>query len=282
MKTKPKIAFLIPIASAQSVKDWHLFCTFLKQTLGSIFNSSNKDFCVVVAGHEAPDFDLPKDERFKFLSLNHPVIKRSERTLVKSVQDKMIKLAAAWGCAKSEWNPEYVMRFDGDDLVSSELVEYVACAKPEAGFYIRQGWLWNTGSRYLIQGTEWFDRLCGSCLIIRADLADCTGPFLNTLEGAILDAQGRVFEAKNNCSLVPGALSGTLLLNDSHGRAEAQFQYLGHQLATVPFKASVYRMQNPQSLTGRGNEFISLRYFLGKLRRTRLITPKLKKEFMLP
>ena len=40
------------------------------------------------------------------------------------------------------------------------------------------GWIWRTAARYFIQRTETLDRICGSCLIIRSDLADLTGPFL--------------------------------------------------------------------------------------------------------
>ena len=39
-----------------------------------------------------------------------------------AVKDKMIKLAAAWDYAKCTWNPQYVMKVDWDDLVSSRLV----------------------------------------------------------------------------------------------------------------------------------------------------------------
>ena len=73
----------------------------------------------------------------------------------------------------------------------------------------------------------------------------------------------------------------TLLLNDSHQRYTAQFAYLGHQLETVPFNAAVCRLHenNAGADESRGTE--TLRMFLGRVRRTRLITPGMKKEFML-
>ena len=38
--------------------DWEVACSHLRQTLKSVQNSSNGNYCVVVAGHEAPDFDV--------------------------------------------------------------------------------------------------------------------------------------------------------------------------------------------------------------------------------
>ena len=99
----------------------------------------------------------------------------------------MIKLGAAWGYAKSTWNPKYVMKLDWDDLVSSQLVEWLVSAEDEPGYLIKHGWIWRSHVPYLVQRTEYFDRGCGSCLIIRSDLADRVGPFRTQVEGGRLD-----------------------------------------------------------------------------------------------
>src|SRR5206468_8273142 len=137
-------------------------------------------------------------------------------------------------------------------------------------------------SRYLIQRTEYLDRECGSCLIIRSDLADKNGPFLTEVEGVVLDEASSKFAASDHYSLVPGSGISTLLLNDSHQRYAAQFAYLGHKLSTLPFRAVIYRIGNPDSNsaaleTGRR----SLRMILGTIRRTKLMTTILKREFAL-
>jgi hypothetical protein len=281
MNGRPRIVFLIPIASSRVIKNWQLACSYLRQTINSIFNSSNGNFCVVMAGHEAPDFDLPRDSRFKFLSLDHPLPAQGDGFWVAAMRDKRTKLAAAWDYARSAWNPNYVMKVDWDDLVSSRLVDWLVAAKDEPGYRITDGWLWCSGARHVMQRSETFDLVCGTCLIIKGELADSRGPFLNSMDGVRLDEAALKIERADNRSLVPGAGMGTLLLNDSHGRAESQFRYLGQQLGVVPFRAAVYRIQNSQSVSGRGFKIHSLRYFLGGLRRTRFITTKLRKEFML-
>src|SRR6266513_1380707 len=107
MNERPRIVFLIPILSRRRVKDWHLACAYFKQTLSSIFNSTSRNYCVVVAGHEAPDFQLPSDARFKFLSLNHPLPSQENGYYLAAVKDKLINLKAAWKYAKSTSSPQY-------------------------------------------------------------------------------------------------------------------------------------------------------------------------------
>jgi len=272
---------LIPIASRRRINDWNIACGYFKQTLSSIFNSTDGNYCVVVAGHEPPDFQLPEDPRFKFLSLDHPLPSLEGGHYLAAVKDKMIKLSATWSYTKAAWNPQYVMKLDWDDLVSSRLVDWLVSAGKEAGYLIKHGWIWRAGSHHFVQRTEQFDRVCGSCLIIRSDLADRTGPFLTHVEGTNLDEEGYRFAANDHYSLVPGSGTGTLLLNDTHQRYTAQFAYLGHQLATVPFSAAVCRIDHGNNAGDPAPPRRTMRMLLGRIRRTRLITSGLRKEFML-
>jgi hypothetical protein len=284
MHLRPAIVFLIPFASRRVKSQWEIACAHLRQTLRSIQNSTSGNYCVVVAGHEAPDFDVRFDSRFHFLSLTHP-IPSHEHYHASLVLDKLTKIASAWDYARSTWNPRYVMKLDADDFISSRLVAWIQTAGGEAGYLIKNGWVWGSGSHYFIQHTECFDRTCGSCLIIRSEVADQTGPFLSEWEGVSLDEAGSRFAASNPYSLVPGFGMTTVLLTDSCTRFPAQFAYLGHKLSAVPFSAVVYRTGNPDSVEGRlrlnAPPIKTLRMIIGKMRRTRFITQSLRREFML-
>ena len=283
MTDRPSVVFLIPFASRGVKSKWDIACAHLRQTTRSIQNSSNGNYCVVIAGHEAPDFDVCFDSRFHFISLNHPVLSHEDYH-VSLVRDKLTEIAAAWEYAKQTWNPRYLMKLDADDFISSKLVAWLDNARGEAGYLIKHGWRWHSGSRYLIECTEYLDRTCASCLISRSDLADRTGPFLTEMEGVPLDEASSTFAATDHYSLVPGSGISTLLLNDSHQRCAAQFAYLGHELSTVPFKAVVYRTGNPDSSSRFGGSWRpkrTVRMLVGSARRTRLITQRLRKEFML-
>jgi hypothetical protein len=160
-------------------------------------------------------------------------------------------------------------------------VGWIMQAPDAAGYRIKHGWVSRPRPRGFMQLTDEFDRMCGSCLIIRRDLADLTGPFLHSCDGVKFDEAGQRREAEDKHGLVSGAGVGTLLLNDSHSRAEAQFAYLGHRLTPVPFRAGVYRLGHGNNATGQYHRAQSLRMLLGRWRRMRPLTAALKKEFNL-
>ena len=278
---RPSVAFLIPFASRRTKSRWNIACAHLRQTLKSVQNSTSRQHCVVVGGHEAPDFNIETNTKVCFLSLDHD-IPHHQNAVVSGRLDKLAKIAAAWNYAKSRWNPHYLMKLDADDLISSKLVHWLENFGGEPGYLIKHGWVWRLGARHVFQGTEYLDRVCASCLIIRSDIADQEGPFRTGVEGAHLDEASLSFAATDQYSLVPGSGTSTLLLNDSHQRCAAQFAYLGHKISTVPFKAVVYRTGNPESNSAAlKTDRPTLRMRLGAIRRTRLITNSLRKEFAL-
>jgi len=277
----PRVAFLIPFASQRTKSRWDIACADLRQTLRSVHNSTSESYCVVVAGHEPPNFNVETNAKACFLSVDHD-IPCHQNAVVSGRLDKLAKIAAAWNYAKSTWNPHYLMKLDADDLISSRLVQWLENFGREPGYLIKHGWLWQSGTRHIIQFTEYLDRVCASCLIIRSDVADQKGPFLTEVEGIQLNGASLDFAARDHHSLVPGSGTSTLLLNDSHQRYAAQFAYLGHKISTLPFRAVIYRIGNPDSNsaaleTGQP----SLRMLLGAIRRTKLMTRTLKREFAL-
>ena len=278
---RPSVAFLIPFASRRTKSKWDIACAHLRQTLSSVRNSTSKNYCVVVAGHEAPDFNFESDSTCWFLSVNH-AIPLHEDVVVSGRLDKLAKIAAAWNYAKSRWNPRYVMKLDADDLISARLVQWLENFGDQPGYLIKHGWVWRSGSRYVLHSTEYLDRVCASCLVIRTDIADQEGPFRTGVEGMRFDQLSASFAAADHYSLIPGSGTSTVLLNDSHQRYAAQFAFLGHKLSSVPFKAVVYRTGNPESNSaGLKAEWPTPRMILGTIRRTRLITKNLRREFAL-
>jgi hypothetical protein len=276
---RPVVAFLIPFASRKTKSRWDIACAHLRQTLKSVQNSTSESYCVVVAGHEPPDFNIDTNAKVYFLSVDHD-IPHHQDAVVSGRLDKLAKIAAAWNYAKPRWNPRYLMKLDADDLISARLVQWLEKFGREPGYLIAHGWVWRSGARHVLQFTEYLDRVCASCLIVRIDIADQEGPFLTEVEGIRLNEESLHFAANDQYSLVPGSGTSTLLLNESHQRYAAQFAYLGHKLATLPFRAVVYRTGNPDSNsatleTGRP----TLRMLLGTIRRTRFITKTVKREF---
>lgn len=276
------VVFLIPFAS-QSVKiNWIEACNHLQQTLFSILNSSCGSFRVVIAGNEQPDFFIENDERFKFISLSkeHPSGKlKSDIQFMK--KDKHAKVKAAWEYAKNHYKSKYVFKFDADDLVSSRLVEWLGSTKTQPGFLINQGYIWNSGEKLLIQTTDQFDQLSGSCIIINSEFAEFEGPFLTEEEGHLIGKSFFDINKKEKNFLPSGSLKGCLLLNESHFRVRAQYEYLGLPLAYLPFPGVVYRSGNRDSIVGNNKNKKTLRQILGAWNKTRLISKDVATEFSL-
>jgi hypothetical protein len=64
------------------------------------------------------------------------------------------------------------MAVDADDLVHRDLAAFVAAQPADApGWQLRQGYVWRDGSRLAIHKRVDFQHLCGTCAIVRADLA---------------------------------------------------------------------------------------------------------------
>ena len=93
---RPVVVFLIPFASREIKSKWEIACAHLRQTLKSIQNSTNGSFRVVVAGHEAPDFDVRFDSRFYLLTVNQPIPSRENYPVALKL-DRLMKIAVAWG-----------------------------------------------------------------------------------------------------------------------------------------------------------------------------------------
>ena len=282
MTEKPSVVFLIPFASRQVRTNWSTACKCLQQTIRSIRNSASQNYRVIVAGNEEPELEKGFDGKVHFLSVNNQFPSHLDARAAQR-SDKLAKIGAAWTHAKSKWQPKYVMKLDADDFVSSRLVGWLDDNGTEAGYLIRHGWLWHTAARHLIQRTEYIDRVCGSCLIIRTDVADRAGPVLTEAEGMALGPVGSSFAMRDHYSLVPGSGTTTLLLNVTRQRYAAQFSYLKYNLHTFPFDGLTYRVSSDSiaGITGHRAHKFSLRMWLGAIRRTRFITQKFRKEFML-
>jgi hypothetical protein len=274
------VVFLIPFASKRVKKNWFEACRHLEQTLKSILNSSCSDYRVVVVGHEFPDFTVEIDERFKFISLDHDLPFHTKKNIA-GIMDKMIKIEAAWNYVKNNYSSKYIFKLDADDLISSRLVDYLKSSIEEDGFLITKGWIWKSNSKIFIQKTETFDQSSGSCVIINSKKADLQGPFLTSLEGHNIIVSAAAIAKLPKNSLIPNSKTGSLLLNESHFRTRAQFNYLNLKLKTFPFESLVFRTGNSDSLWSYHSKY-TLRRYLGKIRRIRFISKHIRREFSIP
>lgn len=263
--------FIITIACKNFTRNWEAACSYLSQTVGSLLNSEDLRFAVVIVGHESPEEWLPLDERIHFLSLDRPPPAQESKNTATIADDCLSKLKLGLQYAKEKLPSDYLMRMDADDFLSRKIVGFLARNKDVPGFRISNGWIWNSGDQKLIQKTEKFDWLCGSSIILRSDIAE------------------KQFSIDQICTQIPDivvkaeqGLKRSLITNEIHASAGKAMALHGLEIARVPFAGGVYRVGHVNNMTQRSTKQIhSLRFLLGRLRRLRLLTPSLRKEFAL-
>jgi hypothetical protein len=272
METR-EVCFICSFAPRSFLRDWKLACQCLGQTVASILNSQNPSVVIVIAGNESPMGEIPHDSRVHFVSVGksreYPLKGVERRHAI--VRDKATKTECAWNYAKKLHSFRYVMKVDADDFVSDRLVGFVAEAEPVPGYVITDGWMWNSGNRLIIESCEHFDRMCGTSVILRGDLADLPGSTRDIDSGFAPNAPEVIRD-----------FGSLVLLTENHPNARSLMSLRGFEMHPVPFRAAVYRVGNANSITQRGMAIHSLRFLIGRLRRCRLITPSLRREFLLP
>jgi hypothetical protein len=264
------VTFIIPFGSRLFAKDWKSACFYLKQTILSILNNDNPNLAVVIVGNDFPEGSIPNDFRVHFTSIAAQTVNSDQvRNTAVMVRDQMTKMQEGWEYAKTHLPSKYVMRMDADDLLSRKVVGFLA-TENKPGFRVSDGWIWNSGDRWLIERTERFDLLCGSSNIFRSDVADKTfdiGQLLESVPEHILAA-------------IPD-LKCTLITNRFHAYAGKAMELCGLQIDRLPFGAAVYRVGNVNSEMQRTVQSHSVRFLLGRIRRLRFLSPTIRKEFAL-
>ena len=262
---------IVPFAPKGFTRDWGLACNYLEQTVSSLLNSENPRIAVVVVGHDYPGDFLNIDPRVRFLESNQPAPpQKLEKDPILAIKDWLAKIRCGWEYAKQYFPSDYVMKMDADDFLSRKVVSFIANGVSCPGFRITDGWVWNTGSRFSIQKTESFNILCGSSVIIRTDVAEKEFD-LDAVSTSVPDYATLAYAGKKP----------SLLINELHGYADKAMALNGIKICDIPFRAGIYRVGNINSHHQRTYKSHSLRLLLGRIRRTRLLTPTLRREFAL-
>lgn len=263
------VSFIIPFASRAYAKNWDLACLHLNQTLKSILQSEDDRLSVIVVGNDHPGNSLPSDPRVHFTNAPLTVDIGNLRDTATMVKDQITKMQIGWEYVQKHLPAKYVMRMDADDLLSRKVVGFLA-TENSPGYRVSDGWIWNSGDRWLIEKTERFDLLCGSSNVFRFDVA-----------GHPVDIQKVCDPLPWHVKVAIPDLKSTLITNRFHAFAGKAMELNGLEIEQIPFQAAVYRVGNLNSEMQRTVKSHSLRFFLGRVRRLRFITHSIKNEFLI-
>jgi hypothetical protein len=169
------VFFGIPLKARAVSKNWDWTVRDFNRTLASIYNQTNPNFRILVGCHDIPELLIPTDERLEFLSVDRPIHSgRNEGALYQDKSAKLERIAESFRECEGEW----FMTLDADDLVSTQLVQFILTHSNPNGFIVRRGYIFDQLHRIVAEVPhpeifKWpFDKGCGSCAIIRLAASD--------------------------------------------------------------------------------------------------------------
>lgn len=264
----PLVTFIIPVRHQDNARDWSALKANLTETVASIANQSNPRWRALIIANRGADLP-PLPERFdvEWVDFSPNVLHEIKHSPSKEDfldafrLDKGRRVLAGMLAGR---DTRYFMIVDDDDFVSSNLVEFVSSHVGESGWVIDRGYIWDHGGSIVMEHDD-FNHVCGTCLIIRADLYDLPVKFDDASPSWIKSMLG------------------------SHHRITEFLASRGAPLSPLPFIGAVYRVAHGGSHSKTPS--LITKYFFSKyavkrplktlrnIFRVRRITPQLRREF---
>lgn len=250
------LVFVVPLKSSQVSQSWEQVSRLFERTLKSVFNQTSADFRVIVVCHEKPQIVFTHP-RVTYIEVDFPPPEPDYKS--KSL-DKGRKIL--WGLVHAkQFSPSHIMIVDADDCVSKHLAEFVNQNQESNGWFVNQGYVYQTGTKLVYLRRKAFNKLCGTSNIIRYSLL----------------------------RLPPDVNQDYPEFNyfyDNHKDLETALEKQGNPLAPLPFIGSVYIVGNQENIYLHNSSLFleqnknkgiiwKIKYFLN----FRLLTKSIREEF---
>ena len=253
------LVFIIPVKSPLISSDWSLCSRLFERCLKSVCNQTSVNFRVVVVCNEKPQttFGSPHVE---YLTVDFlPPISEKVSPLIglesPKEADKAKKILVGIAHAK-QLNPSHIMVVDADDCINQNIAKFVEENLGCDGWYIKKGYIYKEGKKYIYLNSKNFNDLCGTSIIIKYELAE------------LLMNEGKYYEH-----------NATTLKN-------------GTKLQVLPLIGGIYSVENqenyrmtPTAIKALSNNFYQrgLAYWLEKISKYRIcfLTNSIRQEFAL-
>lgn len=157
---KPILGIIIPLRAPESTSNWNTVSKNCCRTINSILQSTSNNYKIVLVCNEPPD-KVQNNERLDILQAQLPI--PNDHKGYK--RDKGQKIAEGANHLRQQYEVDYLMAFDSDDLIHRRLIEYVTDKPLCSGFCVHKGWVYSGGLFARIQ--DRFDAMCGSTIIHR-------------------------------------------------------------------------------------------------------------------
>jgi hypothetical protein len=166
------IGIIIPLKSKRVAKNWSLTCNSLFMTINSIVNQTEKDYVVIVVGHDCPDFLASKkyiNIYFRKIDSPPPLHKQGGTFNQPLINDKNLKIIAALYYIEKH-KTSHVFQLDADDLLHIDFIKTIKNHKKSNDSFILQGGYIYYSSSDRIRSTNRLNDICGSTVVVKSTI----------------------------------------------------------------------------------------------------------------
>ena len=165
-KGNGSLTFVVPVRDPRGVSNWAQVKSLIEATMGSLAQAGGRVVVAASRGTELPP--IPDGFRVVELDLPYkplPATEGPERHAAVR-RDKGARIIAG---LVAEQRRGHVMVVDYDDFVSRKLSGLPAADPNASGWFVDSGYLFD-GGRLALKHPTGFNRMCGTSLLLRADL----------------------------------------------------------------------------------------------------------------
>ena len=165
------LVFIIPVKSSAISQDWSLFSKLFERCIKSVCSQTSSCFKVIVVCNEKPEtnFDSPYID-YVMVDFAPPGSEKVS-TLVglqsPKEKDKAQKILAGLKYAR-KYDPTHTMVVDADDCIHRDLAKFVEQNPDGDGWFIKKGYVYKEGKKYIFLNRQNFNHLCGTSIIVKS------------------------------------------------------------------------------------------------------------------
>lgn len=205
------LIFIIPVKSPAISQNWSLFSKLFERCIKSVCNQTTSDFKVIVVCNQKPDisFDSP---HIDYVMVDFPPPGSEKVSTLVGIQspkekDKAQKILAGLKYAR-KYDSTHTMVVDADDCINRDLAKFVQQNPNGDGWFIKKGYVYKEGKKYIYLNRQNFNHLCGTSIIVKSKWSEllivdgkyynhCADSLNNGIELQPLPFAGAVYSVEN-------------------------------------------------------------------------------------
>lgn len=232
---KNVLTFIIPVRHQSNANNWAVIKNNLTDTIKSLENQDSAGWkAIVVANYGAELPDMPIGFEVKRVDFPpNPIFKKGSapiNEIYEAVRIDKGRRVLAGMLHAGEMG--HVMIVDDDDFVNRKLTSFISKNSLADGYFVKNGFVWGSGGKWIYNYDGNFSHLCGTSHIIRSDLYNLPSSFEAATESYIKTMLGShrfIFdELKNNDkTLLPLPFHGAVYRvghSENHSRSNGMLE----------------------------------------------------------